>query len=391
MVSCSTLAPPALLLGVVCAFVGCCLAGRVVAARNCFANFRRFHPHITPQTLFYPTASEVRALGRELLDRDRIAVIVGGSSVLRGFGQAPDELWTRHLQAELGDGYRVLNLAMNGAFPAEFGGTAAEMLARDFPRLIFLSDATLACAGAAEPGAATGPAGERYRYFFWDASFKGLLPPAPDRGEAPGGELTRGLRLDALVYSRDLWNALGCRRLFTVWAHPTLTPFTRPRCNFPDAGELPAVAEARHSRVFVAASLASLRGEVAVGNALRRQASDGLRPNALLCFPPALQGRTLLVVRRSGPYYVGRLAPHEQADYNAALPVFARQLERSGLAAVRMGAAYADSDFLDSCHLSESGGRKLAAEVAPAVRRLARRLGYLRGPREEEMLDRCTP
>ena len=70
--------------------------------------------------------------------------VVGGNSVLYGAGQRGQELWTRHLQARLGDGYRVLNLALPGCHPAEFGGTAAEMLARDFPRLIFVSDVLLA-------------------------------------------------------------------------------------------------------------------------------------------------------------------------------------------------------------------------------------------------------
>ena len=239
------------------------------------------------------------------------------------------------MQEELGDGYRVLNLAMNGAYPAEFGGTAAEMLAQDFPRLIFVSDVTLGCA-VGEPPSAGIPAGTRYRYFFWDAYFKGLLPPQAGRDEAvaawlrgnteaDAAELTRGLRLDTLVSSRNLWTTLGYRHLFTVWCSPLLTPFTRPRRNCADAGEQPAVAAARHTPAAVAAVVAELRAEIAIGNRLRQSATAcGQAPNALLSFPPVLQGRTLLVLRRGSPDYVRRLRPEEQADYRAAFPAFRR-------------------------------------------------------------------
>jgi hypothetical protein len=61
--------------------------------------------------------------------------------------------------------------------------------------------------------------------------------------------------------------------------------------------------------------------------------------------------------------------------------VLVRELERIGLAALEVEASYGEEDFVDRVHLSEAGGRKLAAEVAPAVRRLARRLGYDRSGR----------
>ena len=75
------LAAPALLLGVGCAFVGCCLAGRVLSRHNFFAGFERFHQQTSPESLFYPTASQLRALGRARLARDKVAVVVGGEVV----------------------------------------------------------------------------------------------------------------------------------------------------------------------------------------------------------------------------------------------------------------------------------------------------------------------
>jgi len=109
-----------LLAGVVFAFVGCCVAGRLLSQRNPYKWFTRFHAYIHPTTYVYPTASQVRVLARERLDPNKIAVIVGGNSILHGHGQRVEHVWTRRLQKLLGDDYCVLNLAVFSAEPAEF-------------------------------------------------------------------------------------------------------------------------------------------------------------------------------------------------------------------------------------------------------------------------------
>ena len=387
------LAPPALLAGVVCAFVVCCLAGRVVASRNPFVGFQRFHRTISPETLFYPTASQVRALGREQLDRNRVAVVVGGSSIMRGFGQRAEELWTRHLQEKLGDDYRVLNLAMNCGFTAEFGGTAAEMLARDFPRLIFLTDVfpfALTGPGAAAPAGAKEAALPResaYGYFFWDAYYKGLLSANPRRLQAISAwlrthsedsrlaELVRGLRLDGLTYSRDLWSTLGYAHLSTTLMPSVSPPFVRPRWKYADLDGAVATSLRRSPLPPLPADtmLTFLHCATVSG---RPDDLVGLAESHVLVFPPALGGRTLLLPVRHSPGYERRLSPGERASYQATFPALVRRLEALGFVALDAEAGCGEEDFLDFCHLSESGGRKLAAEVAPAVRRLARRLGY---------------
>ena len=81
-----SLAPWPLLLGIVTSFLGCCLAGHVLSRRNCFDQFARFHYLMDYITLYYPTTSQVQALARETLDRDKVAVIVGGNSIMYGGG-----------------------------------------------------------------------------------------------------------------------------------------------------------------------------------------------------------------------------------------------------------------------------------------------------------------
>jgi hypothetical protein len=101
--------------GVCSALVACSLAGHIVGELNPFPAFRRFHRCIGPETLYYPTASQVRAVARDQLRPDRIAVVVGGSSVFHGAGMTGDGLWTLRLQELLGEQYRVVNLGMRGA------------------------------------------------------------------------------------------------------------------------------------------------------------------------------------------------------------------------------------------------------------------------------------
>ena len=170
------LSPAGFFSGLALSFLACCAAGFIVRDRNCYERFERFHRFINIETQFYPTACQLRALGRSRLDTEKIAVVVGGNSILYGTGQREEALWTKRLQELLGERYQVINLASPAALPGEFGGLAAEILARDYPRLILLADQ--------QPSASAGdPDGRLYRYLFWDAHYKGLLQPDSLREE----------------------------------------------------------------------------------------------------------------------------------------------------------------------------------------------------------------
>jgi hypothetical protein len=302
------------------------------------------------------------------------------------------------LQDELGEDYRVLNLAQNGAYPLEFGGTAAEILARDFPKLIFLTGMSLHTAGppAALPAGAREaciPQGSGYDYFFWEAYFKGLVPAdskrraaiasrLAERARAPAfQEQTRGLRVDALTYSRDLWTSLAAARCSTIWVRQELAlpPFTRPRRSYPDLDGRKLPPEHLRSAAYIAPIVADLRAQAAHSKAIQRLALNGplFEGNELLFLPAGLRGRTLVLVLPYSPSFVARLTPDEQADYRAGQALIVRELGRIGIDAIESGVGFTAEDYADCDHPAESGGRKQAAEVAPAVRRLARRLGYV--------------
>ncbi len=241
-------APWPLLVGVVAAFLACCLAGHLAGRRNHHRQFHRFHILLSPQTLYYPTPCEVRALARDRLGRDRIVVIVGGSSITEGCWQAPADLWTLRLQALLGDEYQVINLGFMGAMTAEFGATAAEMLTRDYPRLILISDLP--------PGwLAPEPDGDSHKYFFWHAHARGWLLPgserdaylaARDQSEADARrvqELQAQATLDRGLSFEELWQTFGYTTAFTVWSPVPVVharaSFAQPRRRSPDLDQGP--------------------------------------------------------------------------------------------------------------------------------------------------------
>ena len=72
------------------------------------------------------------------------------------------------------------------------------------------------------------------------------------------------------------------------------------------------------------------------------------------------------------------VGPDERAGYRATFPALVRRLEALGFMALDAEANCGEKDSLDFCHLSESGGRKLAVGGGARVRRLARHLGYNR-------------
>src|SRR5262249_24087911 len=153
------------------------------------------------------TAHEVRALARSRLEPTKVSVIVGGSSVMHGTGQRSGHVWTDQLQRLLGSDYQVLNLAVRSGQPVEFGAIAAEMLAGDHPRLIYVTDYR-------NPVEVDG---NMYRYLFWDAYCRGLLQvnAARDawvreairlrRNDEGFKELQREMKIDAQLRVRDFW------------------------------------------------------------------------------------------------------------------------------------------------------------------------------------------
>jgi hypothetical protein len=388
--------PHALFLGVACSFAACCLAGRLGSRHNLFEHFVRFHGPINPSTYFYPTASQVRALALSRLDPEKVAVVIGGNSILYGVGQSESEVWTRELQDRLGDGFCVLNLALWGSAPHEFGAVAAEAIAPDRPRLVLVTI-------AAPPAWPCVPDGVNHPYFYWDAFHQGLLLPDPGRAEVvarlpaeragcnPPGEMPTKALLNSVCYFDDLWTGVNYSYAGTVWNRPLADKWYRPRSGMRDADVSAPDLAHRYRPELLDAEMNVVRARFGYGGC--RKDGEGrwvenlsaptwtdLQESARKCFPEACRKRTLMVVQAESPYYVDRLTADERAHYAALSRLTAEKLRGVGFAAAEMGDGFTAEDFADRCHLAPSGGSKLAGKVAGAVRQLAADLGYTHAP-----------
>jgi hypothetical protein len=386
------LSPRLLLVGAVFGFVGCCLAGRVLAQVNCLQGFTRFHFAIDRQTLYYPTVSQVQAVAREIVRPDKVAVILGGNSILFGGGQGAKGNWANRLQELLGDNFRVVNFARYGGGTFEFGSVAAEALLRDHPRLIFVTNAW--AGPLSPPGEPDG--GPNMRYFYWQAWERGLLEGHRERDEALRrlgrwrGESFRELRrqcaLDARLSFHDLWNAAAYRWVSTVWCPLLSASWTRPRRSYPDLDPIYPPATESQLQAVTGMIVSRLRGIAAEGQLFSpppgrekgwREPASPLPQTTRECLPPSLRGRTLLFINHYCPYYYRELTAGEREGYALAFATTARLFERAGVHAREVGRDLPQNCYCDATHLTAEGGRRLAEEMAPHIRALAQQLGYL--------------
>jgi hypothetical protein len=391
------LTPLSLIAGVAFSFLGCCAAGRILSERNCFISFVRFHQYISPESLYYPTPNQVAALARSTLDPNKIIVVVGGSSVLHGTGQREAEVWTKALQKELGAEYQVINLALRCGSCFEFGGAAAEMLSRDFPKLIYVADFHWMVE----------PDGDKYRYFVWEADSKRLLDDNEMRQEWKRNsceerrqdgsflDFQRRLNLDSALFFRDFWSRFEYSVATTIYVPQSGKQFAARRSRFdPDLGAAippslrypPIGSELNEEVLRVVRNDGCLDGIALSGESDRPRSPAAvcaarlhdLNAWADICFPDPFRQRTIQIVSHHNPYYVKQLTLAEQTQVGIAIATLVKRLEMVGFQSMEVGRDYSIDDFYDRCHLSEDGGRRLAAEVAPQVRALAERLGYAR-------------
>ncbi len=370
-------------LGIVLGFVGCAVAGRVLSQQMKFKQFVRFFEPIQPQQLFYPTASQLASHVRRTVPAGKTPVLIGGASYFRGTGQNQSELWSRELQRLLGDRHVVINFAIDRAEITSFAAVVFAMLAPEYPDLLYVANGST-LAGAAWDG------GEDYNYLFWDAYYKGLLPPslaaAPriqqlgrdQRRNATGLELHLGRWLDSVSYSCELWTHLAYHD-FTVWTPGQAAAPFRPR-KLPREGDIPNWAE--HQR--------NARADAEYARHSERSAHEGARvgfkpgvdgkpqPDTKfwdrmasewqLLFPDELKSRCFVVLLRGNPHFMQTLTAAEREQTEQQYTLGEQLLERLGYRAVQLRASdFTADDYLDGGHLMPSGGNKVAQAVAARI------------------------
>jgi len=406
----AALASKTVLLGALVGFGGMCLLGRQAARENHLSPFVRFTQWTSPETKYYPTIGEMTSLVRATVRPDQVLVVVGGNSVLRGVGQPVQRIWTKALQQNLGPGYGVVNFAFNGSTVTDAGAVVAEALRREYPRQIYIANAS--------PAAPPAPAGSGvYWFVFWEAYYKGLLIDDPVRaaaiaehnhydviGNPPGGAGLRELKarewLDRLFYFQDFWNKITYRHVNTVWGYymPGTTDFLRARKDYPDPepDTLTYPMDVRYNPGNLAVEMAIVRGcsqycylstDASGHFQMRKDASgrwplyapvwDDFAAGIKVAMPQELKKRTLILLSRSSPFYVRRLTADERERDDLAYIHSVAMWKAGGYDAMDYGKDFGVEDYGDRTHVTWQGGAKLAILVADKIREMSKNLGYL--------------
>ena len=368
-------------LGIVVAFTVCAVAGRIVSERPLFENFVRFFSPIQPQRSFYPTASQLVAHVRHTVPVTKTLVLVGGASYFRGTGQNPGELWTHELQRQLGSRYAVVNFAIDQADLTAFAGVVFTILSREYPKIVYVANGNVA-SGAPVDG------GPDYRYLFWDAYYKNLLPPSvadtpavralrrEQLLEPAALEVHAGQWLDQLAYACDLWTYLGYKNFFTVWTDEHRTAPFDPRRQAregDDPGLLASQQAIRRDAAYIAHSEKHARRVARTGLMLDQK--NRWVPNPAVwkrfeescrtMFPEDLRSKSLVVLLRANPFFLQTLTPDERLRTEQIYRLSRDTYERTGYQVLALRAEdFTADDYLDGGHFMASGGAKIARAVA---------------------------
>jgi hypothetical protein len=355
--------PISFVLGFVVAFLGCVAAGYFNSSHNLFENFTRFHQFIAPESHFYPTARQVRALALAMLDRSKTNVIVGGSSVMYGVGQPADQIWTKELSKILGDGYRVLNLAMRGGDTAGIASFAAEMLSRENYRIIYVSDM-----GIAHILQVIGSA--PYHYFYWDARARGYLYEHPAREVALGtrarvDQVPLGELLNSFLNFNDLWNYVAYTSAATVISPLSSDTFWQPRRTYIDPEPDPPPA----SRYTNMAANVDLYIQL---SALKASSWwPAVQSHFEAALPDPIRRATIVSLCLNSPG-ISELAPKEaQQNWLVLRDLTAERIAAAGAHPIYACDGFTREDYIDRVHLAISGGRRFAERIAASVRALS--------------------
>jgi hypothetical protein len=364
----------AFIAGLAASFLYCRHLGAYYAENQPFTQMVRAPQAINPTTGCSPTVEQLIAMCKAHAAPDKIIVAVGGNSVFLGIRQPLEDIWSKHLQQQLGDGYAVVNLAQRGQSAAGGAESVAEALLKEGRKVIYVTNMSLPDVGPPDGR-------DPYTYVFWNAQARGLLFPFPERdrylAEVDGGpfihrgELKIRAQLDRLSNAEDLWNALSFTSFSTVWDVVPYNQFYRPRSESKDyEGPSPPVPQRFEGSLQ---NVEQVGGMVAACQ--HYMADTGISKNEIEAgFVPQMRPHSMVVVTALCPYYVRRAPTDVQKRYEGFLGRALEMLHQGGLNAMEVGSRFDDADFGDFLHFDPSGGRKLAEQLAPEVRRMAHEL-----------------
>lgn len=334
------------------------LGGRV-SSKNMFMEFGRFYPAISPSLFFLPTSREVRELALSVLDKSKINVVLGGSSVFYGVGQPTGQTLADKIRGQLGNGYRLINLAMVGGDISGIAEQAAEMLLLEGYKIIYVADISF----TAPPE----PIGKApYQYYFWDADARGYIFDWPER-KLVGDHLywisnaAMGARLNRWLNYNELWNYIGYKWVFTISSPPVPPEFWRPRINLIDS-ENDRPPEQRYQ---------NYRAEVIWLNSWLRLLPQSYWATfgqaTAIALPPQVRPHVLLAYCQNSPWMLEQTSEDGRISRETNARVMKETLENLKFKILSVCDGLNKDDYIDSTHLSIHGAALVAPKLAAAI------------------------
>lgn len=389
------LKPKYFLFSVLLGFILSSLAGYFVSKIAGYNNFTRMFLPIMPNMFFYPTSNELLMTAKKSISRDKIVVVIGGSSILRGVGQKHDELWSKELQRLLGDDFKVINFGIDGASFASFGGVLFRILAEHYPKIIFVTTPTW---NPLSSGMLDGD--ETYKYLFWDAYYKSLFHP--DKSELrlidsirknqlhdiKGLEMHILTFLDSVLYFKSLWNWIGYNFINLLWTDTTATTFFQPRCSYTEEidgylkRQIPEALDPkselfRNERKAIDKLINESVDFSSKEPKIFETAIDSAYSGFNNLYPPKIRIKILSINTNYNTLHLSTFTKLEQKAYWLIIKKGDRIQKQLGYNVLVMGKDFSPTDFSDGGHLAVSGGKKIAFAVAKKVKSIAKDNGYL--------------
>jgi hypothetical protein len=355
-------------VGFLLAIASCSLLGWQMSAQNIFHDFDRFHTRLSPESFFQPTAREVHALAKDLLDRSKTNVIVGGSSVFYGVGQPQGQTLADNLRRELGNEYRVINLAMRGGDISGIAELTAEMLTREQYHVVYVSDIVV----AANPQAI---GSVPYQYFYWDAKARNLLMDWPARDSKVSrpwyDESVLSASLDKLFSFVELWNAIGYNYVFTVYSRLIPGMFWQPRKNLPD-NEIDPPDTMRYRNVELELSVIARMAQLPTDSVWQN-----LGTAIDVAVPDPVRRSTVLAICENSPWLLDQSSAEVRANRKSMREMTLARINETGATGLISCDGFEKNDYIDRVHLSIYGALKIAPRLAAKVREVVQKNGWV--------------
>jgi hypothetical protein len=326
----------------------------------------RFHPHVAPESYFFPTYDAVINSVLVRYQEGQTIVIIGGSSGFYGIAQPLNESMVKTIEDNLGAEFLVINLAFRGGGPLGHGYLVAESLIKKGYQVIYVADV--------QPGGVNPLNNVKdYEYFYWQAKTSGdLVSFLPrDRFVSEISEPLNGYLissyLEKVTKSINLWNWVNFN-IVGVFINPydPLDSAIRARDQFSDAEVAPEVSQTYTQDLRVEASIYT-------GTASQRFSRDQWKTilaswrNSI---PQVIRPRCIFAVGLESPK-IRRMVPEDlDKGWIKERIKFANTMKAKGFNIITFAEDYLDEDYVDRPHLSVSGAKKTAEKLSMEILKL---------------------